>query len=147
MKRQIVATLTIGFLVVAAVAAACSAPARVAPITTTTEKPAVPQVPTTQVRAVTDQERLIGMQSAIGMLINDSLNHGQAVPDYLFEQTQKIEQARLALHKLDGQREGLSMLVMQYCNAGSEAPDCVFDLLNSVQDSRQEILAKVGLVQ
>ena len=147
MKRQIVATLTIGFLVVTAVAAACSAPARVAPITATTEKPAVPQVPTTQVRAVTDQERLIGMQSAIGMLINDSLNHGQAVPDYLFEQTQKIEQARLALHKLDGQREGLSMLVMQYCNAGSEAPDCVFDLLNSVQDSRQEILAKVGLVQ
>ena len=87
------------------------------------------------------------MQQSIGILINDSMNQGQVVPDYLVEQTQKIEQAKSVLRKLDGQREALSMLVMQYCAEGATAPDCVFDLLDTVQQSRESAIEEIGLSQ
>lgn len=145
MKKSIVATLIIGIVAVSATAAACTAPAYVASVTPATEERAAPQIPDTQVQAVSDLERVEVMQSSNGMLINDYLNRGQEVPEYIIEQNREIEQAKQALRQLDGQQEALSMLVVQYCSAGAAIPDCVFDLIDGVQQSRDATLKEIGL--
>lgn len=144
MKKSVVAILISATLVVSALLAACGQPAPNVPAALTVDEGATQEVLAAPV-APTDEERLTAMQSSIGMLINSLVNSGQVAPDYLFEQTQRIEQARQALRQLDGQREGLSTLVMQYCVAGTAVPDSIMDLMDTVKQSREETLKGIGL--
>lgn len=152
MKKSIVAILISATLVVSSVVAACDQPAQIVP---TAEAPTAtahvgtlpPVVDVTPPKAITDEERLTAMQSSIGMLISDYSIRGPGVPEYVFDISARVAQAKETLRQLDGQRAGLGMLLAQYAAIGTSAPEYVFDAVNRVDQARSEALRTVGLEQ
>jgi hypothetical protein len=144
------AILVIGTLAIAALVAACGQPAPVMPAAPADEAWTL-ELRTGTLAATgpfappTDEERLTAMQSSMGILVADSLEHGQVVSGDVFNTIQAIDRAREALRQLDGQRDGLQMLVAQYVAMGTCAPECVFDAIQSVEQARSEALKAVGL--
>ena len=151
MKKSIVAFLISATLVVSTLVTACGEQAQVMPAAvpgneaTSTEARADTLVAAVPVAPATDEERLTAIQSSIGILVADSLEHGQVVSEDIFNAIQAIDRARESLRQLDGQQAGLGMLVAQYTAMGACPPECVFDLIDSVEQARQEILERVGI--
>jgi hypothetical protein len=154
-NKSFVGTLIIGTLVSLATLASCSQSAPVTPaVEPTTEAAgaeariraiAAHNIAVTPLNAVSDEERLNSIQSSIGWLVAESLEHGLVVSEDIFNTVQAIERAKETLRQLDGQRDGLQMLVVQNGELGTSPPEYVFELMHAVDEARLETLKRFGL--
>jgi hypothetical protein len=146
MKRLIESVLALSTLATSVIAiSSCSSPAAVSLAIDSPVRSANPRPATTFTVAPTMEERLEEMQSSLQTLINQNLASGQPVPEYLYEQTQSLQNARRLLSELDGQRIGLQTLIGQQMASGDIVPECEYEDFRTAERSRQQLLETFGL--